>query len=161
MKKKFTGPNQPVRKLYENGLPGKHRETCLHGAELYLWEEEPGEQHLPQTQKGDQSRVGGVRAKPEPESRRSWLGVRCQHRHPALAAQHFSQSCDALSDSCSQEMHRGALHQQWAAAIWTCSPATASSLALQRLTGQGDWKRSALCESHPLHLPNEHLNLLL
>lgn len=45
MKKKFTGPNQPVRKLNENGLPGKHRDTCLHGVELYLWEAESGEQH--------------------------------------------------------------------------------------------------------------------
>lgn len=43
---------------------------------------------MTQTQKGDQSQAGGVRAKPEPESRRSWLGVRCWDCHPALAAQH-------------------------------------------------------------------------
>lgn len=89
MKKKFTVPNQPVRKLCEEkGLSGKHREISLHGAEVCLWEGEPREGHLPQTQKGDQSQVGGVRAKPQPEGRRSWLGVRCPHCHPALAAQH-------------------------------------------------------------------------
>lgn len=91
MKKKFTVPNQPVRKLWEEKqLPGKHRETCLHGAEVSLWKAEPGERHLPQTQKGDQSQVGGVRAKAEPENRRGWLGVRCRHCHPAL--QHSTRS---------------------------------------------------------------------
>lgn len=73
----------------------------------------------------------------------------------------FRQSCDALTDSCSQEMHRRVLFQLCAAATWTRSPATALPQAPQRINGQGGWKRSALCESHPLHLPKEHWHLLL
>lgn len=112
IKKKVTVRNQPVRKqLWGEELPGKHRETCLHGAEVWLQRTESAERCLHQAQKGDQSQASGVRAELEPESRRRWLGVRCQHRQQAQAAQHetlpsFEHSHNALTDSHSWEMQR-------------------------------------------------------
>lgn len=165
IKKKVTVRNQPVRKqLWGEELPGKHRETCLHGAEVWLQRTESAERRLHRAQKGDQSQASGVRAELEPESRRRWLGVRCQHRQQAQAAQHetlpsFEHSHNALTDSHSWEMQRGVLFQLQAVVTQRHFPA---SLATRSSKDQW-WERLKDAPFVPpsLHLSKEHWHLLL